>query len=403
MLKRSSVCLICFLILPVIVFGQSSWVQKTDHPRIDGTMWGCSFTIGTKAYITGAGGITLICGCLYEYDQGLDAWTQKANVPYQASIGPAGFAIGNKGYVCGGNQGVNWLFYEYDPALNSWTQKANLPIEIMATVGFSIGNKGYVVCGQSNPNFTDNVWEYDPSFNSWAQKASFPGGPRAYAVGFAIGSKGYFGTGNDQGNPGTNDFWQFDPASNTWQQKANLPGLPRNSASGFSVSGKGYIGLGHDSISGPAGMLNDFWEYDTLTNVWTSIADFATHRKLAVGFSIGTKGYVVGGVDSTSTSTQQPIRDLWEYPDTALSVIPVLANEKFNISPNPTSGTIKLNSTISGSAEIKVYNSIGEKPYQKNILLQKQNTFDFSELPSGMYFLEIKNQKISNTLKFIKE
>ena len=40
------------------------------------------------------------------------------------------------------------------------------------------------------------------------------------------------------------DFWEYDPAANTWTQKADFGGTARYGAVGFSIGSKGYIGTG---------------------------------------------------------------------------------------------------------------------------------------------------------------
>lgn len=90
-------------------------------------------------------------------------------------------------------------------------------------------------------------------------------------------------------------------AQGPWVQKADFGGISRNFAVGFSIGTKGYIGTGYD------GTINqkDFWEWDQATNVWTQKADFGgTARQGAVGFSIGTKGYI-------GTGNNQ--KDFWEW------------------------------------------------------------------------------------------
>ncbi|MFN0189442.1 MAG: T9SS type A sorting domain-containing protein [Bacteroidia bacterium] len=93
-----------------------------------------------------------------------------------------------------------------------------------------------------------------------------------------------------------------------WTQKANFGGSGRTSAVGFSIGTKGYIGTGSDII----GVKKDFWEWDPTTNSWTQKADFGgVARKGAVGFSIGQKGYIgTGGLDLFSGSY---FNDFWEY------------------------------------------------------------------------------------------
>ncbi len=98
---------------------------------------------------------------------------------------------------------------------------------------------------------------------------------------------------------------------NTWVQKASFPGTPRVSAAGFSIGTKGYIGTGQDSSSN---LLHDFWEYDSGSDTWSQRADFAgSARRAAVGFSIGPKGYIGTGFDGSNN-----LLDFWEY-DPALN------------------------------------------------------------------------------------
>src|SRR5436190_3572863 len=92
-------------------------------------------------------------------------------------------------------------------------------------------------------------------------------------------------------------------AQDTWTQKADFGGAARSGAVGFSIGSKGYIGTGADS-----GFVfqKDFWEYDPATHAWTQKADFGGEgRWRAVGFSIGSKGYI----DSSSGVYS----DSWEY------------------------------------------------------------------------------------------
>jgi hypothetical protein len=90
----------------------------------------------------------------------------------------------------------------------------------------------------------------------------------------------------------------------TWTRKIDLGGKGRYGAVGFSIGLKGYIGAGSDSSN----LMNDFWEYDPVAETWTQKADFGgTPRKFAVGFNIGDKGYVGTGNDSTLKN------DFWEF------------------------------------------------------------------------------------------
>ena len=170
-------------------------------------------------------------------------------------------------------------------AQNNWAGKQDLGVNVRSqAVGFSIGSKGYIGSGSDGGMYSD-FWEYDPSTNVWTQKADFGGGVRKFAVGFSIGNKGYVGTGRDAdiGYYMYNDFWEYNPINNKWTQKANFLGVKRFGAVGFSIGSKGYIGTGESTYST---LLKDFFEYDPVSDSWSQKADFGGGlREFAVGFS----------------------------------------------------------------------------------------------------------------------
>jgi hypothetical protein len=119
-------------------------------------------------------------------------------------------------------------------------------------------------------------------------------------------------------NLGINMFdgntWSKDDAFETslpsrWQQKSNFGAVGRYYAVGFSIGTKGYIGTGDSYVNLGSGYRKDFWEYDSNLNIWTQKADFAgTERYGAVGFSIGAKGYIGTGSNNSLLNN-----DFWEY------------------------------------------------------------------------------------------
>ena len=88
------------------------------------------------------------------------------------------------------------------------------------------------------------------------------------------------------------DFLEYDTQTDIWTKKADFGGAARSYAVGFSIGTKGYIG----TVS-----YNDFWEWDQSTNLWTRKANFGSSvRESATAFSIGTKGYIGMGSDYPS-------------------------------------------------------------------------------------------------------
>ena len=186
-------------------------------------------------------------------------------------------------------------------------------------VGFSIGSKVYVGLGyfETNDNGTlyKDFWEWDQTTNVWTKKADYPGASTDGAVGFSIGTKGYIETGINYGTLHvTNEFWEYDPATDKWAEKSSVPGdYGRSCAVGFSIGTKGYIGTGYNwQVHTSLSYYKDFWEWDQTTDVWTKKADFPGNaRSFAVGFSIGNKGYI--GTGLSYDTAESYYQDLWEW------------------------------------------------------------------------------------------
>ncbi len=151
---------------------------------------------------------------------------------------------------------------------------------------------------------------------SGIRKSDFPGGERRGAVSFTIGTKVYLGLGlssTGEIEDGVNDFWEWDKATDLWTKKADYPGHSSYGAVGFSIGEKGYIGTG----SGDEGIYtNEFWEYDPVNDSWSEKASFPGFgRSHAVGFSIGTKGYIGTGY-ITYYDEIEYFNDFWEWDQT---------------------------------------------------------------------------------------
>jgi len=319
-----------------------TWTKKTDDFGGNARIRSVSFSIGTKGYIgTGqdAGGICLKDFWAYDSDAG--TWTQKANFGGEARGNAVGFSIGNKGYIgtgLGSNmaQPPNPLYYsdfwEYDPEGNTWTQKANFGGGArFNAAGFAIGSKGYVGTGASSVGGSvfNDFWEYDPVGDVWTEKTAFAGAVRMTATGFSIEDKGYLGMGVGAAVPPSlptvyKDFYEYNPTGNTWTKKADFEGAARHCAVGFSIGTKGYIGTGMGAASGEPPLpsaYDDFWEYDPAGNTWTQKTVFGGGARYgATGFAIGTKGYVGTG-STVGLPMAISFKDFWEYSAGAVSAV----------------------------------------------------------------------------------
>ncbi|HSY62896.1 MAG TPA: kelch repeat-containing protein [Cytophaga sp.] len=172
-----------------------------------------------------------------------------------------------------------------------------------SSVGFTIDGKVYVGTGYDGSKRLTDFWVYEPATNFWQQKADFPGAARSEAVGFATTTNGYIGTGYD-GTTSYKDFYEYDPSTNTWLQKADFGGTARYSAVAFQVYENGFVGTGYDG-----NYKKDFWQYDPLGDTWTVIPSIGGEKRMdAVAMAINQKAYVLSG-----SNNGLYVNDVWEY------------------------------------------------------------------------------------------
>lgn len=247
-------------------------------------------------------------------------WVKRSEFEGNARTEAASFTIGDTAYIGTGFDGINRYtdFWAYDPVKNYWIQRAQFPgVARNSAAGFTIGGKGYIATGYDGINRLNDTWEYNPAANKWTQKANFAGTARYDAVGFGINDKGYIATGFDGGY--TKDMWEFNPASGTdgaWTQQVSLGGAKRSGAVAFVYNNKAYIFTGINNGT----PVTDGWSYDPIAASWTQLKDITNvssdsydddytdiARTNAVGFIIGTKGYITCGEASGYT------KKTWQY------------------------------------------------------------------------------------------
>jgi hypothetical protein len=127
----------------------------------------------------------------------------------------------------------------------------------------------------------------------------------------------------------------------TWTQKKDFGGVARTDAVSFSVGSKGYILGGRTEYNTSKG-LSDMWEYDPATDAWTQKASYSGgKRTLPAAFVIQDIAYVGLGTDESNTHQ----KDFWQY--------------------NPSTNTWTQISDFSGSTAFgrKVAFSLGSKGY----------------------------------------
>lgn len=157
---------------------------------------------------------------------------------------------------------------------------------------------------KSNGEFTYSPIVDTLTVYPWHYVTDIPGLPRTQAVSFAIGTKAYIGTGVYQNDMYLEDMWEYDTETGIWTQIANYPEGQVRGLTAFSVNGKGYVGLGYRRNGTNEGEpLNTFYEYDPISNSWTRIQDYPgpmNGNNLHDAFSWNNKGYIATAKEDES-------------------------------------------------------------------------------------------------------
>jgi len=309
-------------------YTQGVWKQRSDFDGVARSE-ASSFMIDGDGYICcGYNGKNRLYD-LWKYNVSTNSWTQKASLPESAKRNAAvGFSINGKGYITTGYNGNTYLkdTWEYNPATNEWTQKADFGGSARyCALSFAIDNYGYVGTGYDD-NYLKDFYRYDPSSDKWVimdgttGMNGFSGSKRRSGTSFVIDNIAYVCCGQGNGTY-VYDFWKFDPKTGAWSQLRDIAdtnddedydddyaGILREKAISFVIDGKGYL------VTGASGSIKtDYWIYDPATDLWSGDSDDdytafeGSARYSAVGFSTGTKGFVV-----TGGSSSLYYDDMWE-------------------------------------------------------------------------------------------
>jgi N-acetylneuraminic acid mutarotase len=98
---------------------------------------------------------------------------------------------------------------------------------------------------------------------------------------------------------------------NTWTKLNDVGMGKRERATGFSIGSLGYLCGGLDTAEV---IHKDLWAYDPQTDAWTQKADLpGSARRDAVSFVIDNYAFVGSGMDSISGPTGTTLKDFWRY------------------------------------------------------------------------------------------
>lgn len=103
--------------------------------------------------------------------------------------------------------------------------------------------------------------------------------------------------------------------ANSWVKKNDFAGFKREQAVSFSIGNRGYVATGVDTSET---VLSDLWEYNPDLDSWTQRANLPTiGRRSASAFAVNGKGYVGLGLSADEATLGTKFSDFWEYTPTS--------------------------------------------------------------------------------------
>lgn len=380
------------------------WTQKADFAG-GVRYFPAGFSIGNTGYVGLGKENGIFLNDFWAYDPTLDAWIQKASMPDSGRVGAVGFSINGKGYISTGWWTTHQLhdLWEYDPLTNNWTQKANFGGAGRYTAtSFVTDSFAYVGCGYSP--YQNDFWKYDPVLDIWTQIANIGGIPRAAPAAFSIGNQGYVLGGGVQFGTFIKALWNYNEPINTWTQKADLPGDARNGCIGFSINGKGFAGIGQNDTMA----YKDFYQYDPANDTWSQSSDFGGGlRQGCVAFTIGNAGYCGLG-SSTLFPNLNNHQDWWSFQEITSSSIPEVVKNSFNtlfVLPNPNDGKfiLSFNAGENSHGKFEIMNTSGQVILTMEVGIKAgKNQCRISEkLKPGIYIIRVKHTDTTWFTKFL--
>lgn len=206
---------------------------------------------------------------------------------------------------------VSLLFIQSLSAQNDlWIPKPDLgdgssSMKRTGAVSFTINGKVYIGLGKDGSTYHQDLWEYDTISETWTQKADFVGIGRIGAFSMVMNNKAIIGTGELAGGSRTNTVYKYDPGSNNWSALTDFAGGVRSYASAFSIGTRGFVVGGDDGA-----FQNDLWEYNINSDTWIGRQAFpGIARMKAVAFTLGANAYYGTGDIGAGTFAV----DFWEY------------------------------------------------------------------------------------------
>ena len=399
-----------YLIIISLVFSsihiqaQNGWTHKSYQPTP--SAGASASVIDNKIYVmggvTGAPSYTDL-NVNEVYDPLTNTWdTTKAKMPT-----PRGFlltcVVSDTIYAIGGGYHILTNKNEaYDPVTDTWTTKAPMIYPWVGVYGGVVNDSVYTMGGNYNSRL---CFKYN--MNSWQQMTSIPVGGCVGPLSATVynGLIYTFGGATNYPNGPLSTVNAYNPQTDTWDTTlAHMP-TPRYALRTFLVNEKIYA-IGGSQSSGTS--LAKVEVYDPINDSWDTLSNMPFSNSWFTGAVVNNKIYVIGGTTDWATGDSS----VWEYdPEFPTNIVnEIKIPTEFLLSqnyPNPFNPSTKIKYSVPQSANviIKVFDILGNEIETLVNEEKPAGTFEITwhsaNLPSGVYFYQLKSGSFAETKKMI--
>ena len=310
--------------LPAMAQSEGAWtsraplpagVAEVDVAELDGQV----YVVGGTEQV-GEGELDWASTLVLRYDPTLDAWDERAPLPYELShVGLAAF--GGRLYAIGGFTNVAHLHPQtvalaYDPAADAWSELPPLPVTLGSVAVAAVDGRLHVLGGRDGaevveipmppgepPLFSslgtvNSHLVLDPATREWSEAAPVPGPSRDH-VGVAVldGRVHLFGGRFESFSDNLDRHDEYDPAIDSWSVAAPLP-TPRSSGAFTVLDGRILYAGGECKPDGEPFSPNTFTHvtaYHPETDSWSTLVPLPQGRHAFSAATVGDVAFFAGG------------------------------------------------------------------------------------------------------------
>lgn len=351
---------------------------------------------GTTAWVASYDGTNGLGGVWKTADGGV-SWIQQNVAGYQTSgsswLDAIHFYDANTGITLGDPVSGKFEIYKTTDGGDTWTA-----ITSVAAASGEYGYNGGVVAAGNTVWFTTNKGKLIRTTDQGATwtKLNGPAGLTDFGSA-AINGKPYFSDDNngvilatlDSG--ATYKLFTTTDGGTTWSAGAAYTG-GYNLVLSYVPGTKTIVAT---SANGTAPSVAGSAYSNDNGVTWTTIDTGAQRGDVA--FINATTGWCGGyTVDSTTDG-------IFKYTGPALATNSVTVKSKFTVSPNPTSGMIKLASGTETINEVGVFDLLGKQVYSSKFSALNEVNLDLTSLQTGAYLLKVSsNAGNTESIKIMK-